>query len=313
MLVRTAIFKTIFILQMFFLGAGVSAGSEEVAVRLQLEKNYQEFIQTKNSRQLPFSLESTDKNKEIRASVKTFLPDISYDLFASRLSDVSQWCEFIPLHLNIKACGYSKKNEKLQLGFYVGAKGYMAPDEAKLLILAVVLVDSEDFLEISFSASKGPFGSSDYYFDFRAIGVDDGVYLEFDLSSRLGFVSNLAKIYFATVGAGKVGFSVNGTQSSGEPQYIDGQRGGAERNIVRYLLSIQTYFETVGWETEPDIYQRRLERWFDLTQQYEKQLYEMSRKTYLEVKTKERKNQLKLIENIKSNTEPDFNSENIKR
>ena len=280
-----------------------------ITVRAEMERNYAAYQIAITDSDLPFVLESLDEDGEIRASVQTFLPDISFELFSSRLSEISQWCEFIPLHLNIKACGYSGEGDSLQLGFYIGAKGYMAPDEAQLLILKVDVQDDEDVLRIDFTASKGPFGSSNYNFDFRAIGAEDGVYLEFDLSSRPGFVSNLAKIYFATVASGKVGFSTSSKGRSGKVKYVRGQRGGAERNIVRYLLSIQTYFETINQEQQSDGYERRLERWFELTQQHEKQLYEMSRETYLDIKIRERGNQLLLIEAIKNNIEPDFNTE----
>ena len=280
-----------------------------VTVRAEMERNYAAYKSNIADSDLPFVLESLDKDGEIRASVQTFLPGISFELFSSRLAEISQWCEFIPLHLNIKACGYSGENENLQLGFYIGAKGYMAPDEAQLLILKVDVQDDEDVLRIGFTASKGPFGSSNYNFKFRAIGAEEGVYLEFDLSSSPGFVSSLAKIYFATVASSKVGFSTSSKGRSGKVKYVRGQRGGAERNIVRYLLSIQTYFETIDYESQSDGYVRRLERWFELTQQHEKQLYEMSRETYLDIKIRERGNQLLLIEAIKNNVEPDFNTE----
>jgi hypothetical protein len=292
--------------------SGAQAASETqtgVTVRAEMERNYFAYQAKIMDSNLPFILDSLDEDGEIRASVQTFLPGISFELFSSRLVNISQWCEFIPLHLNIKACGYSSQNDSLQLGFYVGAKGYMTPDESQLLILKVNVQDDEDVLQIGFTASKGPFGSSNYNFDFRAIGADDGVYLEFDLSSRPGLVSSLAKIYFATVASGKVGFSTSSKGRSGKVKYVRGQRGGAERNIVRYLLSIQTYFETIDQEQQSDGYERRLERWFELTQRHEKQLYEMSRETYLDIKIRERANQLLLIEAIKNNVEPDFNTE----
>ena len=315
MLLMSKHFVLVGVLSISTLAAPVAGSEAEnatqtgITVRAEMERNYVAYRSIIAESDLPFVLESLDENGEIRASVQTFLPGISFDLFSSRLSEISQWCEFIPLHLNIKACGYSGETDSSQLGFYIGAKGYMAPDEAQLLILKVAVQNEEDVLRIGFTAPKGPFGSSNYNFDFRAIGADDGVYLEFDLSSRPGLVSSLAKIYFATVASGKVGFSTVSKGRSGKIRYVRGQRGGAERNIVRYLLSIQTYFATIDQEGQTDGYENRLERWFDLTQEHERQLYEMSRETYLDIKIRERDNQLVLIEAIKNNVEPDFNTE----
>ena len=274
----------------------------------EMKSNYVDYNERKDDG-LPFTLESKDEDGEIRASVRTYFPGIEFNQFAARLSDVSQWCEFIPLHLNIKACGYSEDSSDLRLGFYVGAKGYTAPDEAQLLVFRVEVDEYKNFLEIGFAASKGPFGSSNYLFDFRAVEIDQGVYLEFDLSSRPGFISSLAKVYFATVGSGKVGFSTMGKDRSGRVRYVKGQRGGAERNIVRYLLSMKSYFETIEWEHESDIYERRLDYWFDLTEQHKKQLNEMDREAYMNIKLRERNNQLLLIDSIKNNFVPDFSTD----
>ncbi len=275
---------------------------------VKMQNNYAEYLSREN-RDLPFTLQSQDKDGEIRASVRTFISNIEFSQFTDRLSNVSQWCEFIPLHLNIKACGYSTDNDQLRLDFFVGAKGYMTPDEAQILAFRVNVLEHPNLFEMGFTASKGPFGSSNYWLDFRAIAVDHGVYLEFDLSSRPGFISSLAKIYFATVGSGKVGFSTLGKDRSGRVRYVKGQRAGAERNIVRYLLSIKTYFETIQWEDQPDIYERRLNYWFDRTEQHKRQLNEMNKEVYMDIKLRERGNQLQLIDSINNNFVPGLNTD----
>ncbi len=276
----------------------------------EMQTNYLEYkaLQTEDS--LPFLLKSEDARGQINAKVRTFLPDIPFDLLAIRLSDVSEWCEFIPLHLNIKACSYQIQENATTLSFYIGPKGYETPDQVHMLQLGFSAQRSRDFLVVQFDAPTGPFGSSNYDFQFRAIEVDNGVYLEFDLSSRPGFVSRIAKLYFATVGSRKVGFSTNGTDRNGQVRYVKGQRGGAERNIVRYLFSVQAYFRTIDQEQHEDLYQLRLENWFDLTQRHEKQLYELPRMTYLKIKQKERMNQILLLDAIARGIEPNFDTIN---
>ncbi len=258
---------------------------------------------------LPFSMLSNEDRAVLGASARTHFPEFPFQQFADQLSQPAGWCEFVPLHLNVKACMYDAINGVDRLGFYIGTKGYMTPDKAELLLLDFNADVSNNILLVNLTAKRGPFGSSNYDFQIRAISADGGVYLEFDLYSEPGLVANLAKLYLATVGRNKIGFSKDGKNWKGEDKFVRGQRGGAERNIVRYLLSIQAYFET--FETGPDDqhYDRSLERWFDLTTIHSKQLYEMSKSDYLSIKKRERKNQFILLESIESNVTPFYEIE----
>ena len=291
------------------------AASESAAVptRSEMLENYDAYLAEVNTSSLPFTLESSESRGVMQASITTFMEDITYQEFAGRLSDVVQWCEFIPLHLNIKACAYESHPDGTVLQFYVGPKGYTAPDEAELLVFRFTVDSTEDVLQVGFTASTGPFGSRNYDFRFRAIGAGNGVYLEFDLSSEPGFISSIAKLYLATIGSRKIGFSTVGEDNDGEPRYVKGQRGGAERNIVRYLLSIKAYFDTLDSELQADGYLKRLERWYDLTDIYRDQLYEMDRDVYTKIGQQEHKNQLILVDAILNDVEPDYDTENAKK
>lgn len=260
---------------------------------------YQDYRKNITDESFPFVMTSADSNGVLSASVRTFFPQIAFSLFAEKLSLVSEWCEFVPLHLNIKACMHDEIDGNAKLGFYVGVKNYQTPDQAELLLLEFNTATVDSVLLLNFMARFGPFGSENYDFQIRAIDADDGVYLEFDLSSEPGLVANLAKLYLSTVGRKKIGFSISGETWGGEPKYVRGQRGGSERNVVRYLLSIQAYFETIGSETGDKLYRKRVGRWFELTQNYKRQLYELSRRDYIAIKMRERKNQAILMESIK--------------
>ena len=98
------------------------------------------------------------------------------------------------------------------------------------------------------------------------------------------------KIYFATLGQGKVGFTVNGTDSNGTPVYIGGARGALERNAVRYYFAIQSFMDTVRYPDEGR-FAMRISEWYDLTNHHRRQLFEMDKKDYLTFKTAEHKNQ----------------------
>jgi hypothetical protein len=290
------------------------AGDQKVyaQTRSDMQMRFDTFLATQTADSLPFTLRSTEQGGAISTSVETFLEGIPFPLFAERLSRVEEWCEFVPLHLNIKACLHEVGDDISKLGFYVGVKGYLAPDKADLLLLDFQSELIDDVLKVNFWAKSGPLGSSNYDFRIRAIEADGGIYFEFDLSSEPGLLANVAKLYLATVARSKIGFSRDGTSWTGKPKFVRGQRGGAERNIVRYLLSIKAYFATLDIEPENQRYQERLTWWFDLTQVYPEQLYEMSKGEYIDIKLRERKNQHILLESLQRNTIPvyDIPSEN---
>lgn len=270
--------------------AGVHAGTLEAML-----ERYTGLMSRPDARSLPFVLDSMEGKGTVRASVYAFLPGISYPEFRNRLSDVTQWCEFIPLHLNVKACAYDFREQHAVLRFYLGPKRYTAPEDSKLLELSFNAVTEDDVLKIALSAPSGPLGSRNYHLALQACPVDDGVYAEFNLTTEPGLIAALMKIYLSTAGSDKVGFSSSGTDpATGMKRYARGQRGGAERNIVRYLFAVQAYFDTLDRTGGEGEYVHRLERWFDLTEQHPRQLHEMPRERYLDIKMRERRNQVEL-------------------
>ena len=94
------------------------------------------------------------------------------------------------------------------------------------------------------------------------------------------------KTYLATLGSGKVGFTIIGKLPSGQPKYIGGMRGVAERNTMRYYLAIDAY---LGALTAPPRLQlqKRLLRWFISTEQYPRQLHEVNQTAYIDMKRRE--------------------------
>ena len=287
--------------------------SETDSLKAFMQKHYEEFRlgQSNGGDILPFQLESAIEKDYSFASIRYFLDDISFDTFATQLIQPAEWCEFIPLHLNIKACTYLKIKGRDYLRFYVGTKGYVSPDNAHVLQLSFDAKSEDGVFTVKLFAADGPFDSADINFSFRAIEVQDeskskrGIYLEFDLSSVPGLVANLAKVYLVTIARKKIGFSRAGNTWTGKPKYVGGTRGAAERNIVRYMLSIETYLSTLDLPKEARFI-KRLETWFDSTELYKAQLYELGRSEYLANKKRERKNQELLQMAVGSNITPEF-------
>ena len=105
------------------------------------------------------------------------------------------------------------------------------------------------------------------------------------------------KVYFATLGRSKVGFTVIGTDGNDNPVLIGGPRGALERNAVRYYLAIRTFMETSRYPEESR-FSMRLSQWYDLTSHYRKQLFDLDKNEYLTGKTSERKNQTALQHSV---------------
>jgi hypothetical protein len=130
---------------------------------------------------------------------------------------------------------------------------------------------------------------------FEAVPLDGGrtfVHVSYEYNGSVAL--RLAeKVYFATLGLGKVGFTVTGTDSEGNPIYIGGARGAVERNAVRYYFAIQSVMNTLRYP-EKSRFSMRISEWYDLTSRYRKQLFDLDKNDYLAFKTKEHKNQVTL-------------------
>jgi hypothetical protein len=103
------------------------------------------------------------------------------------------------------------------------------------------------------------------------------------------------KSYFSISGAGRIGFSVIGTDSDGNPVYVGGLRGAIEGNVLRYYLTILAYVDTLMIPVEQR-FEERMSQWYDLTARYKKQLFEIEKEEYLTYKRQDQESQLILQE-----------------
>ena len=92
--------------------------------------------------------------------------------------------------------------------------------------------------------------------------------------------------YLATVGSGKVGFSVIDRKPDGAAVLIDGVRGVVERNTMRYYLAIEAYLGSLA-VPPADQLEKRLRDWFAATERFSLQLHELDEDEYLTMKRKE--------------------------
>jgi hypothetical protein len=155
------------------------------------------------------------------------------------------------------------------------------------------LRNSPDFFAISLAAREGIFGTKDHQFGLEAIPLDqDRTFIHLRYSYRyssLGYF--LMKSYFAIFGGGRIGFSVIGTDSHGNPVYVGGLRGAIEGNVLRYYLTILAYMDTRKIPVEQRL-EKRMSQWYDLTARYKRQLFEMEKEEYLTYKRQDQESQL---------------------
>jgi hypothetical protein len=94
------------------------------------------------------------------------------------------------------------------------------------------------------------------------------------------------RAYLGTLGRDKVGFTVTGRDSDGQPRHVGGMRGLVERNTMRYYLAIEAFLGSrsaaPGARTE-----KSLRDWFAAIEAYPRQLHEMERADYLAMKRRE--------------------------
>ncbi|MFC6519462.1 hypothetical protein ACFQAT_06355 [Undibacterium arcticum] len=112
-------------------------------------------------------------------------------------------------------------------------------------------------------------------------------FLHLTYAYAVNFSGRLAmQTYLGTIGSGKVGFTVIGKLADGQPDYIGGVRGLIERNTMRYYLAIDTFLEAANAPPAAQL-EKRLQSWFAATERYPRQLHEVDRGAYLEMKRAE--------------------------
>jgi len=234
----------------------------------------------------PLQIRSTETDSAVEGDI-TGSVEFSYAQVRALLEQAAAWCSIISLHFNVKACvhGAAESGQTI-LSVYNGRKRRQALEDA---VTVDYLFDSVRNTDNSFSASlstvEGAPSVGEQHFTIEASAEN-----EHSTKVRLKYVfrgsaiaERTLKIYLATAGRHKIGFSVVKRERDGAPQYVQGLRGMIERNAVRYYFAIVATLEAL--EIDPvSVEQWRAERWFDLTETYHAQLHEVDRNDYLATK-----------------------------
>ncbi len=243
---------------------------------------------------LPLQVHSGEHQGVLQAEVLGVL-EHPFDAVRQVLASPERWCDFVPVVTNVSACtpGPAEPRSFLHLNVE-SAPGALADRAFELSYDYQVQQLQPDYVALLLRAGSGPFGTRDYRISVQATPVDGAhTFVRLQYAYRTSLMSRMVMgAYLATAGRHKVGFTVVDHTADGAPVYVKGRQGLIERNVVRYYLALQAFLDV---SLSPGQHAREAcgSHWYDLTQQYRRQLFEnMDKQQYLETKRRQLASQI---------------------
>ncbi len=267
----------------------VSASAADAHSAAALKAKYTELApQLKNNQfQRPLVMNSTESSGSLKGDIYAVV-DYPFAAVNTAFNGTDHWCDMLILHLNTKYCRASNDNGASKLAVSIGKKhDQPLADAYRVNFTFAGATGSPNYLDVMLNSRDGPMGTSDYKILLEAVAVDEGhTFLHLTYSYAYGMAARIAmQAYLATVGSGKVGFTRTG-KGSAQDDYIGGVRGVVERNTMRYYLAIDAYLSATNAAPGEQL-DKRLNNWFAGTERYPKQLHEVDRNDYLQMKRSE--------------------------
>lgn len=275
-----------------FLWQSAFAQTDDSAARLR--DKYQSLTQqlAHNQFQRPLHLESQELPSALKGDIYGVL-NHPFAVVSGALSDPAagpaNWCDVLILHLNTKYCHASTSASGTVLTVNIGKKTEESLSSSyRVEFNFRPVASTPDYFRVELSAAKGPLSTKDYRIVLEAIPLSENrTFIHLTYAYGYGTAGRFAmKTYLATIGSDKVGFSSTPDSSTGETQYIGGVRGLVERNTMRYYLAIEAYLGALSSPASARL-DKRLADWFDATELYPRQLHEVSRADYMQMKHNE--------------------------
>jgi len=240
----------------------------------------------------PLYLESTESSTSLKGDIYALL-DYPYATVNKALNEPTQgpqnWCDVLILHINTKYCHAVAGKNGTVLNMNIGKKTDQELSDAYRVQFNYNPVTSSsaatEYFQVGLSADSGPLGTKDYQIVVEAAAISGNrTFLHLTYAYSYGFAGRVAmKAYLATIGSDKVGFT---TLNDEDKNYIGGVRGVVERNTFRYYLAIDAYLNALSATPDKRL-EKRLNNWFNATEQFPRQLHEVDLNEYLDMKHKE--------------------------
>jgi len=230
----------------------------------------------------PLVLRSQDDGKRLEGEIFAELAQ-PFGRVRSVVGAGDTLCAALFLHLNVRACVAERGAQGTVLHMAAGPK--QGGTTYRIDYRMAVEVATNDYLRVSLSAPTGPLGTRDYRIVFEAAPLDaQRSFLHVGYAYGYGSLAKMAySLYLGTLGRTKIGFTVVGKGADGVPQYVQGERGSLERNVMRNYLALQAYAGVQGGASSAQT-EARLRAWFDLTERHAAQLHEVDLEQYLQIK-----------------------------
>lgn len=194
-------------------------------------------------------------------------------------------CELLFLHLNVHGCRVADGGVSVLAG---PKKTGGAGMTVQMHYTMRTEIDAPGHLRVVLTAPTGPLSTTDYRMVFEAVPLEAArSFVHFGFGHNSGLLARMAmQTYLATAGREKIGFTVTGRDAQGQPQYVRGERGSLERNVMRYYLALLAHCRERGGSADERL-QARLRAWFALTERHAAQLHEYSLDDYLAEKARD--------------------------
>jgi len=236
----------------------------------------------------PLHLNSVETPGGVKGDIHA-LVNYPFATASTALNSPEHWCDILILHLNTKYCRAATVNGENVLNVSIGKKHDQPLDDAYRVVFTWrIAAQGQDYLRIALTADSGPLSTSNYSIFLEAIPLDGNrTFIHLSYAYDYGLAGRLAmQAYLGTIGRDRVGFTVAGHQDNGRPRHIGGLRGVVERNTMRYYLAIESYLGALSAPPRARL-EKRLQDWFVASERYSRQLHEMERGEYLEMKRRE--------------------------
>jgi hypothetical protein len=286
---------------LLFLPSSLLADSYAHIIRLEVKHRVLEEQLLKNDFGVPIVIQANGEDGRMEGNVYGILEQ-PFTAVRQAMVQAPNWCKITPLHFNIKACTWQKINGDYKLTLYSGRKYYQEPGSTYIFDYRYhSQCDDSSYCEVTLTAVDGPMDTGNYRFQVEMIPLNGKTFIHFHYGYEYGFLTDMAMFtYLSTIGSGKVGFTVTDRDSNGEPEYVSGVQGVVERNAMRYYLALQAYLDSLDAPASEQ-FEQRLQRWYDLTERYHRQLYEMNREDYLAYKRHEHIDQKRMQQEVLDN------------
>ena len=240
----------------------------------------------------PLVLESAQSANSLKGEVYAVVP-YAFPKLSDDLTSPQGWCAILNMHLNTKYCRADASTASTRLLVNLGEKmDQPLMSTFRIAFKWQVNAKNSEYMQVLLTAANGPLGTHDYRIALDGVPLASGdTFLRLSYSYGHSFASKIAmETYLATVARAKVGFTVSGLKD-GVPTYVGGMRGLVERNTMRYHLAIESFLGAQAIAA-PLRFEKRINDWINAVERYPRQLHEIEKPQYLEMKRRENLRQI---------------------